>query len=144
MTHFQRLIGLSPIVLGMCALLGTEGCRRSGRNDLLPVEGQILDAAGQPAAGVQVILRPLNGGAVAAGQTGTDGRFKLSTEKPSDGVAPGEYAVCAIWPAASQRIDPLDTDGPDRLNGRYVKPDRTPWKIKIESETREIGPFRIK
>ena len=112
MTHFQRLIGLSPIVLGMCALLGTEGCRRSGRNDLLPVEGQILDAAGHTTRRwdeaneaemkiVQRIFAELTTKGYKAFSVHTDTRLKKTVTEPRSTFDPEAQQMLLVPPLAA-------------------------------------------
>ena len=56
------------------------------------VSGEVtLDS--QPLADAQVLFQPVSGGRPATGKTDAAGKFTLSTDKPGDGVAPGDYQV---------------------------------------------------
>lgn len=51
---------------------------------------------GDPVVGAQVRFQTGRRG--AAGQTGEDGRFTLSTYDKNDGAVPGEHAVAILYP----------------------------------------------
>ena len=59
---------------------------------LVPVEGTVL-LEDQPLADAQVLFLPKAGGRPATGKTNAEGQFTLTTNKPDDGVKPGEYQV---------------------------------------------------
>ncbi len=68
------------------------GCG-SGR---YPVEGQVVWSDGTPAVeldGGAVEFQSPDTKATATGDIGKDGKFRLTTEKPFDGAAPGKYRV---------------------------------------------------
>lgn len=66
------------------------GCGRKGSRPV-PVSGTVT-VDGKPLAGGSIMVAPEKGRA-AGGLIGPDGRFKLSTWQPSDGVAPGTHRV---------------------------------------------------
>lgn len=66
--------------------IGAAGC-----GNLVQVQGEVaLD--GQPLSAAQVMFMPKSG-RPAVGKTDEQGRFRLTTNRPSDGIAPGDYTV---------------------------------------------------
>lgn len=64
----------------------------AGCSNLVAVQGEVtMDGKALPNA--KVMLMPKGGGRPAEGTSGPDGKFRLTTNKPFDGVAPGEYLV---------------------------------------------------
>jgi len=105
-----------------------------GRKAVYPVSGQVVDTAQKPAAGAMVVFHPVGGTADAPRAVGTvddAGRFTLTTYVQGDGAAAGEYAITVIW--IPPKRTPVDPEQPDRLGGRYARPDSSPipW-FKVE------------
>jgi hypothetical protein len=68
------------------------GCT-GGKKKPVKVEGSVL-VDGQPMAGVDVTLSPIDGNGMAAqGRTDVKGNFSLSTFNPDDGAIPGSYKI---------------------------------------------------
>lgn len=84
-----------PSLLGFVAalsLLGSAGCN-TGK---FPVDGKIVWADGTPAkelAGGLVVFECTSAPFCARGEIKEDGSFRLTTERPEDGVMPGAYRV---------------------------------------------------
>src|SRR5437899_1749312 len=81
-------------------LLAANGCGGPKELKLYPAKGKVL-LGGKPLEGLTVVLSPIakdGTTAVALGRTGADGDFTLSTYKPGDGAAAGEYIVLVQHP----------------------------------------------
>jgi hypothetical protein len=59
----------------------------------------VVTLDGQPIEGAMVAFVPVDEGkgAMAHGTTDKDGVFQLTTTKPNDGAAPGEYKVTVVY-----------------------------------------------
>jgi hypothetical protein len=69
------------------------GCSKQSTLDTVPVTG-IVTLDGQPVPGAKVVFAPSGGtGQAASGVTGSDGRYKLTTQEPNDGAMAGKYSV---------------------------------------------------
>lgn len=77
------------------SLLGMAfGCSDGGDGSL-PVAGTVKFADGKPVTGdtATMIFQPITTGKSAAATINPDGSFEAMTEKPGDGMQPGEYKV---------------------------------------------------
>ncbi|QDU41587.1 hypothetical protein Mal52_00400 [Symmachiella dynata] len=144
------MVGLALVVLG-----AISGCGESGP-DLSSVTGSVL-YQGNPAAGALVIFNPVSGekGSLKrpSAQVADDGSFQLSTLGAADGAAPGDYLVTVLWLeggggsegeqglGASQRSK---AGGPDRLGGRYSRPESSGLKATIVAGENVLPPFELK
>ncbi|MBN2292395.1 MAG: hypothetical protein JXM70_08220 [Pirellulales bacterium] len=118
------------------------GCGRSDRLPLNTVEGTV-SCRGKPAEGVFVVFHPENPSEKMrklrpAATTRAEGKFKLSTYGPGDGIPAGEYRVTAIWRGESEGNET------DRLQGRYADPSTTPLKITIDPANLQPVNFDLK
>ena len=84
------MLRVHSLILAAGGLLLLAGC---GSGTFPSVTGTVtLD--GQPLDGAQVIFSPDGaGGQVATGLSGSNGKFRMGTYKPADGVRPGKYRV---------------------------------------------------
>jgi hypothetical protein len=67
-----------------------------GEGELVPVTGTVNNADGSAIVaqdGGKVLFLPDGSGRPATGSVEQDGAFTMMTEKPGDGVTPGEYKV---------------------------------------------------
>ncbi|HZN33669.1 MAG TPA: carboxypeptidase-like regulatory domain-containing protein [Pirellulaceae bacterium] len=88
---------------------------------LVPVEGRVL-LEDQPLADAQVLFLPKSGGRPATGKTNAEGQFTLTTNRPSDGVRPGEYQVAVT---ALQVLYVRPTDGSEYAEQKvWIAPER--------------------
>jgi hypothetical protein len=140
----------------LCAVAG-GGCgggTEDGRLAVQPASGKVT-VAGQPAAGVFVVLYPAPGtpaaqaGVKPSGTTGEDGSFRLSTYEQNDGAPAGDYAVTMRWHRADPRSAgrpaiPFGRQPPDRFRGKYNNPQTTSWRVTIREGDNELPPFEIK
>src|SRR5262245_21688896 len=69
------------------------------------------------------------------GEIGADGTFQLTTHRPGDGAAPGEYLVTVTSMTPGQGVEGLDKDyrPPKALIPlKYMRLDETPLKATVE------------
>ena len=85
--------------------------------------------------------------------TGPDGRFRMTTRSPFDGVPPGDYRITVLWHDLSQPVDDCECPAPaehDLLGGRYLSPNCTPLTICVRTGPEFVtlhatrGPMRKK
>lgn len=138
-------IGLGCVLLGMVA-----GCggKQIERKPVYPVSGKVT-FQGKPATGAFVSLQPADDPNLDNWPTGFprgtasgDGTFTLSTYEAGDGAPAGRYNVIIEW-----REDPpagSETQGPDRLKGRFsIGKSKLP-PVQIKEGPNTIGPFEVK
>lgn len=126
------------------ALFGA-GCGEDGppRAALHPASG-IVKVDGQPAAAVQVRLRPANDpdsldALVPFGKTGDDGAFTLGTYEAGDGAPAGRYKVTLFWPDRP----PGPSPGDDLLGGVYALGRNTTLEATISEGDNAIPTFEV-
>ena len=130
---------------GLCCCLCLASCSSKdyGDHPPYPVSGQVL-VNGQPANGARVVFHHLDGwgekSIVPQAVTGEDGRFVLSTYGTGDGAPAGDYRVVVAWPAYRRGRNV----GPDRLMGKFAKPETSGMKAHIEPGPNELPPFDLK
>jgi hypothetical protein len=119
------------------------GCGGPARLELHPATGRVQQN-GKPAAGARVTLHPaasiIDEQAKAlrpSGVADASGAYSLSTYVPDDGAPAGEWTVTVVWPDPKidekRRLE-IESDGnsvPDILQGRFAKPESSPWKATI-------------
>src|SRR5437773_3844217 len=118
------------ISLGM--LLG--GCNTLG---YYPVSGRVTDTSGQPIAGLAGSQIVFNGATSSVGEIKEDGSFQLFTERPGDGVPPGDYEVCIL----RRYLDP-ERPAPQAIDGKYEKPETSGLKAKVEKK-KNVFDFQV-
>jgi hypothetical protein len=125
------LIVLTCVALCSCS----QGPTGPPRKETVPVQGQVV-VDGTPAAGVDVVCNPVNGGnaqdfTASHSVTDQEGKFAVTTYEAGDGAPVGEYVLTFSW-----KLDnPVSgvKDGPDKLNGRYMNPAASQHPLKVES-----------
>jgi hypothetical protein len=113
-------------LLGCLVLLA--GCNSSGK---YPVHGKVTDKQGQPIAGLegsQIVFEGTSTSSV--GEIAADGSYTLFTDRPGDGVPPGDYQVYI----PRRRIDP-EREAPQAINARFEKPQTSDLKATVEPKT---------
>lgn len=114
---------------------------------VFPVTGRVVHQ-GQPAEGALVSLHPLDSKLPAAlqpsGKVQADGAFSLTTYETGDGAPAGKYAATIFWPAPPQSPIEAPDSGPDRLAGRYLDPQKSPWQVEISEGPNELPTFELK
>src|SRR5262249_6506243 len=85
----QIISGWRGRVLALClAALPAAGC-----GGYYPVSGTVTLDDGQPLTKGLVVFESVDGTQMARGQVQPDGRYRVSTGRPGDGVKPGRYRV---------------------------------------------------
>jgi hypothetical protein len=85
----MRLKHLLPLVFAVAV-----GCESASQQPIL-VTGTVKFADGKPVTGesTTVVFQPISNGRPASATIKPDGSFEAMTEKPGDGMHPGEYKV---------------------------------------------------
>lgn len=146
---------LSLSVLAAVFGLSASGCSRPSRLELHPATGQVLQN-GKPAAGARVTLHPVESiideqakALRPSGVADASGNYSLSTYVPEDGAPPGEWTVTVVWPDPKiddKRRQEIEADGnsvPDVLQGRFAKPESSPWKATIAEGSNTLPPIDL-
>jgi hypothetical protein len=105
---------------------------------------------GKPADGATLLFHPQDatGGSLATATTDASGNFSLVSDL-AQGVVPGKYKVCVIWPdpavqpTPAQKMTGMFDAGPDLLKGRYDMPDKSTLVIEISSGTEKLDPIEL-
>jgi hypothetical protein len=125
--------------LAALTLAGVAGCG-SGK---YPVEGKVLWMDGTPAkelAGSLVVFESTESPKAARGEIKEDGSFRLTTDHPDDGVAPGPYRVLVSQPDPDDSIRPRPQRPMDMRFGAFetsgltytVQPGKNEPVFKVE------------
>jgi hypothetical protein len=129
---------------GLLLVLLLAGCGESHK-PLFPVQGQVLDPDGKPAAGAKVVFHPVGGAdaktARPVGVVNEAGAFSLTTYTKGDGAPAGDYIVTIEWRA--QRTSPFGGVPGDQLGGKYARPDKSPYKATVGNQATTLEPFRL-
>jgi len=128
----------------LCCCLCLASCSNQyGDHPPYPASGQVL-VNGQPANGARVVFHHLGEwgekSIVPQAMTDEDGRFVLTTYGMRDGAPAGDYRVVVEWPAYRRGRN----IGPDRLMGKFAKPQTSGIKATIEPGPNELPPFDLK
>ncbi len=154
-------------LLAMPALaLTMASCGRGDGPPLYPVEGKVVHN-GQPAAGATVMFRredpePNTTPPVPTGQADEEGNFALAVDSMGGGAPAGKYAVLIQWRSRAEGADepkpeskaapkkgrrtvvPDKPDGaPDRLQGRYMNAEKTPFHVEVKPGENHLEPFDV-
>jgi hypothetical protein len=111
-----------------------------------PVRGSVK-VAGKPAAGLVVRFHLEPGTAderapkLVEALTDAGGAFRVSQNAPDDGLAPGKYVVTFFWPPGGDAEAPASAD---QLKGRYSNPEKSQFRIEVQSRSNELPPFELK
>jgi hypothetical protein len=106
----------------------------------------------QPAQGAVVILRPKAAtGGTAEWPSGFpratvegDGSFTVGTYESADGAPEGEYVILVQWPTAAAEMEEETTESEDRLQGRYLDPEKSELAATIKPEPNDLGRLDLK
>ncbi len=89
-----------------------------------------MDPSGQPIPGLegsQIVFTMVNGPTSSVGEIAVDGSFSMFTDKPGDGVPPGEYEVNI----PRRYLDP-EHPAPQAIDAKYEKPETSGLKATVE------------
>jgi hypothetical protein len=139
--NFALLFLLGAVVLAGCG-------KGLSVPSTVPVSG-VVKYKGRPLQGIRVTLHPQAETArptfIPTGQTGPDGKFKLSTGAPGNGAPPGTYVVTfekpEIGSPASTRSIETEVDA---FGGKYSDPAKSQWTVTIEKGENSLQPFELK
>src|SRR4029079_9580808 len=104
------------------------GCSSTG---LYYVSGKVTDETGQPIeglAGSEIMFEGASSSSV--GEIQPDGTYRLYTNKPGDGVPPGDYKV--YFPR--RRID-SEREAPQSIETKFEKPETSGLEAKVEPKS---------
>jgi hypothetical protein len=111
------------------------GCNSSGK---YPVRGKVTDKQGQPIPGLEGSQIVFEGASTSSvGEIAADGSFTLFTDRPGDGVPPGEYQVYI----PRRRIDPereAPQAGLQQVLQRLSSPQR--WRQQDDEQQLVLQP----
>src|SRR5262245_10426414 len=125
-----------PRICALLLLLGAAvlgGCgKKLSVPSTVPVNG-VVKYKGKPLQGIRVTLHSQAESAkptfVPTGQTGPDGKFKLSTGAPGNGAPPGTYVVTFEKPEITGTVE----TEVDAFRGAYSDPAKSKWTVTIEN-----------
>lgn len=126
------------------SLLLLLGCGGDDFNtQLFPVEGEVY-FRGKPAVGCIVSFHPkaastagASAGVSCLGTTDANGKFRITTRQPFDGIAAGEYEVSFSLPGEGD-------SAPDKLPNKYQFPATSGINVTITSATSTLPRFELK
>lgn len=122
------------------------GCGSPKRVPTFPVSGKVL-VNGRPAVDLFVYFHPTpkkdGESFIPYGKTDENGDFQLNTFKNGDGVPRGDFLVTFEWKEKSGTFK-NQFQGPDRLKGKFSKPESSTFNVSITNETTILEPFELK
>jgi len=122
--------------------LAVSGCQQS---DTVSVTGTVTQK-GQPVDKAEIVFNPKQG-RFASGVTDAEGHFSLSTAKPGDGAAPGDYTVTLgeyYPPDHPPKPPPGGGFLPSRFPNKYADPGTSPLTVKVERGQKNEFQFEVK
>jgi hypothetical protein len=159
------MLSFRVAILALSALV-LASCGRGEGPPLYSVHGKVI-FNGQPAVGATLMFQredappssPNSAPLVPVGQADEEGNFSLETGELGYGAPAGKYKVLIQWRtkidgnAAPVAASPKKSryklvadkpDGvPDRLEGRYMKPDTARIRVEVKPETNNLEPFEV-
>jgi hypothetical protein len=159
--------------IGLIAVLGLAlaniSCGRSDGPPLYPVRGKVI-YNGQPAVGATVSLRREGpalpgtealGPLVPSGRVDEEGNFLVALEDFGYGAPVGQYKALIQWRVPVDKSSPVPAPAtkskksrtvvvpdkpegiPDRLQGRFMKADKSKFVVEVKAENNELQPFDV-
>ena len=103
----------------------------------LPVHGKVTLPDGSPVPGCTVIFEGQAGGKAisARGEVGPDGSFTMSTNRPGDGVPPGNYRVSVAPPPPPS----LDSPSPAPYNEKFTRLETSGLTFEVKPGNSEFS-----
>jgi hypothetical protein len=133
---------LRTVIFLAASLCLAAGCNTSG---LYPVTGEVVDASGKPIPGLEksnyvMFAQVPDGTSSSMGEILADGSFRLFTNKPGDGVAPGDYYVYL----PRKHLDP-ERAMPQLVAGKFESIEQSGWTKTVEKKRNhfvlEVSPL---
>jgi len=126
-----------------CICLCLTSCSsKHGDYPAYPTTGQVL-VNGEPAKEAVVVFYHQSDwgekSIVPQAWTDDEGHFVLSTYDMQDGAPAGDYRVTIEWPASRGK-----NPGPDKLAGKYAKPETSGLSARVEKGTNVLPAFELK
>lgn len=133
-----------PVLLLMLAA-AVNGCSPQDRVPLQPVRGQVL-YKGRPLDRALVAFNPLGNYPpdlpTPIATTDAEGRFKMTTNRPGDGVPTGEYVVTVEWREKSKSgVEKIG--GKNLLPPRYSKAKSSPLRCTVNAGQEDLPVFLL-
>ena len=153
LTLFSRSLACAVVMGGLTVM--ALGC--GDHLATVPVTGSVR-VDGKPAAGVQVVLHPVDADDERleklrpTGRTAADGTFVIGTYEMTDGAPVAEYLITAEWFAGGPETTTSETADPeansaatqtDRLGGRFANPETSAFKASIGRPSSEIPALEL-
>lgn len=144
---FTAVVCLMLMVSG----LSCGGPKIKNRKPTFQVSGRVL-VQSQPAEGALIIFRPLAGADTPDEWTlgfpratvKADGSFVLETYGTEDGAPAGDYVVLVNWPPApNPERRGEEPTGEDRLGRRYLDPNNSLLRAKVEARQNVLPAFEL-
>lgn len=120
----------------LLVLTGLSGC-----SGLYPVEGQLVWPDGKPAtdlAGSQVMFESEENQTVSRSVVQPDATFRLTTEKPEDGVPPGKHRVYIVESRAGFTGEGQGQAARPKLHDRFGRPESSGLEVTVPPETNPV------
>jgi hypothetical protein len=127
----RQFLVVGVAVLGMLCVVGCGA--KKGAIPTIPVDGKVTVDGKTPLGPFLLIFTPETpGGVTINGYVKADGSFKLTTNKPDDGAAPGSYKVVTgpdpLYPATTPNVKPITVQIAAPTSGSVLK-----LEINLES-----------
>jgi len=138
----MNLMHRAALVVILSSLPAIIGCSQS---DTVAVTGTVT-LNGKPTEQAEVMFNPKHG-RLATGVTDASGHFTLSTAKPNDGAAPGEYVITLAEYYPPDKPPQLPRGGgllPSRFPPKYADPAKSPLTATVERGKKNEFLFDVK
>jgi hypothetical protein len=139
MSHSKRPVHFLSL------LLLASGCGSGGPYPQ-PVHGQVLYNS-RPIAEALIVFHPLGeypkDWPKPTGYSDANGRFQLTTLRPNDGAAAGEYAITVEQREKKQLGEDLVRDGPNLLPPRYADSQSSGFRHQVQPGSNEVPALKL-
>jgi hypothetical protein len=106
---------------------------------VVPVQGKILLASGEPLRGGRLIFSPKEslGGIEPFADVDKDGSFTVTTYQLNDGCVPGQYVV-SVTPYAFKSGTPVKLPIAQQIPSRYLSSEKSDLVVEITPDNSAI------